>query len=53
MRTVRSAALACFGHVTTTLLLGVVLWIAGATLAVRYAHFVSLGSTLYFKTIES
>lgn len=46
MRTVRSAALAGFGHVTTTLLLGVVIWIAGATLAVRYAHFVSLGSAL-------
>jgi ABC-type nickel/cobalt efflux system permease component RcnA len=32
--------------VTTTLLLGVLIWIVGATLAVRYAHLVSLGSAL-------
>jgi ABC-type nickel/cobalt efflux system permease component RcnA len=45
-RTVRSAALAGFGHVTTTLLLGALLWIVGASLAARYAHFVSVISAL-------
>jgi len=46
VRTARSAALAGFGHVTTTLLLGAFLWVVGASLAVRYAHFVSLASAL-------
>ena len=43
-RTARSAALAGVGHVTTTLLLGVLLWVVGTALAVRYAHLVSLVS---------
>jgi ABC-type nickel/cobalt efflux system permease component RcnA len=46
VRTARSAALAGFGHVTTTLLLGALLWVVGASLAARYAHFVSLVSAL-------
>ncbi|HEV2642601.1 MAG TPA: hypothetical protein VGT98_07840 [Candidatus Elarobacter sp.] len=41
-RTARAAAIAGFGHVTTTLLLGIVLWVVGASLAVRYAHLVSV-----------
>jgi ABC-type nickel/cobalt efflux system permease component RcnA len=45
-RTARAAAIAGLGHVTTTLLLGGLLWIAGATLATRYAHFVSIVSAL-------
>ncbi len=45
-RTSRSAALAGFGHVTTTLLLGALLWIIGASLAARYAHYVSLVSAI-------
>ncbi|HEV7179712.1 MAG TPA: hypothetical protein VGN11_07565 [Candidatus Baltobacteraceae bacterium] len=45
-RTARSAALAGVGHVTTTLLLGALLWVAGASLAARYAHLVSLASAV-------
>jgi len=45
-RTARSAALAGLGHVTSTLVLGALLWVAGATLAVRYAHLVSIVSAL-------
>jgi len=41
-RTARTAAVAGLGHVTSTLLLGVVLWAAGAAIAVRYAHAVNL-----------
>ncbi len=44
--TSRSAALAGLGHVTTTLLLGALLWIVGASLASRYAHYVSLASAI-------
>ncbi|MDP9110457.1 MAG: hypothetical protein M3M96_02325, partial [Candidatus Eremiobacteraeota bacterium] len=43
-RTARAALLAGIGHVTTTLLLGALLWIVGASLAARYAHYVSLTS---------
>lgn len=46
IRTARSAALAGFGHVSTTLLLGAMLWIVGASMAVRYAHLVSVASAL-------
>jgi hypothetical protein len=46
LRTARAAVLAGFGHVTTTLLFGVLLWVVGATLAVRYAHLVSLASAV-------
>jgi ABC-type nickel/cobalt efflux system permease component RcnA len=45
-RTARAAALAGLGHVITTLLLGSLLWAAGASLAVRYAHLVSLAAAL-------
>ena len=46
MRTVRAAALAGVGHVTTTLALGALLWIVGAAVAVRYAHLVSLAAAI-------
>jgi ABC-type nickel/cobalt efflux system permease component RcnA len=42
LRTARAAAIAGLGHVTSTLILGAVLWIAGSVLAVRYAHAVSV-----------
>ena len=45
-RIARAAALAGFGHVTTTLLLGAIVWVAGAALAVRYAHLVSSVSAI-------
>lgn len=45
-RTARAAAVAGLGHVTTTLLLDALVWIVGASLAVRYGHFVSLASAL-------
>jgi hypothetical protein len=41
-RTARAAAIAGFGHVTSTLILGIVLWALGATLAVRYGHTVNV-----------
>jgi hypothetical protein len=41
-RTGRAAALAGIGHVTSTLALGAVIWIAGATAAVRFGHAVSI-----------
>lgn len=37
-RTARAAALAGVGHVTSTLLLGVIVWSIGAVFAARYAH---------------
>jgi len=42
VRTARAAAIAGFGHVTSTLVLGLVLWAVGASLAVRYGHTVSV-----------
>ncbi|HMD03312.1 MAG TPA: hypothetical protein VKG44_10145 [Candidatus Baltobacteraceae bacterium] len=45
-RTARAAAIAGFGHVTSTLLLGVVIWAVGATLAVRYGHIVNVAAAL-------
>jgi ABC-type nickel/cobalt efflux system permease component RcnA len=45
-RTIRAAALAGVGHVTTTLLLGVVLWALGASVAARYGHLVSVVSAV-------
>lgn len=41
-RTARAAALAGLGHVTSTLVLGVVLWVVGATAAARYGHIVNV-----------
>src|SRR5215472_12644918 len=37
-RTASAAALAGVGHVTSTLLLGVIVWSIGAIFAARYAH---------------
>jgi ABC-type nickel/cobalt efflux system permease component RcnA len=45
-RTAQAAALAGLGHVISTLLLGGLLWVVGATLATRYAHLVSIVSAL-------
>jgi len=42
IQTARSAALAGVGHVTTTLILGAILWYAGSIAAANYAHIVSL-----------
>ena len=42
IHTARAAALAGFGHVVSTLLLGAVLWAAGAALAARYGHVVNV-----------
>src|SRR3982074_2607873 len=46
VRTARAAALAGFGHVTSTLMLGLILWAVGASLAVRYGHAVSVVAAL-------
>lgn len=46
LRTVQAAAIAGLGHVTSTLLLGVVLWAAGASLAQRYGHIVNVVAAL-------
>ena len=43
-RTARAAAIAGIGHVTSTLVLGMLLWAAGAVLAVRYGHGVNLAA---------
>src|ERR1035437_5521415 len=42
VRTARAAAIAGFGHVASTLVLGLVLWAVGASLAVRYGHAVNV-----------
>ena len=44
--TARTAALAGLGHTISTLAIAVVVWIAGAVLAVRFGHIVSLASSL-------
>jgi len=41
-RTVQAAAIAGLGHVTSTLVLGLILWAAGAALATRYGHVVDI-----------
>ena len=46
VRTARAAALAGFGHVASTLVLGLILWAVGASLAVRYGHAVSVVAAL-------
>jgi hypothetical protein len=46
VRTARAAAIAGFGHVTSTLVLGLVLWAVGASLAVRYGHAVNLSAAV-------
>jgi ABC-type nickel/cobalt efflux system permease component RcnA len=45
-RTGRAAAIAGFGHVTSTLILGLVVWAAGVALAVRYGHVVNVVAAL-------
>jgi len=45
-RTALAAAGAGLGHVTSTLLFGVVVWGIGAVAAARYAHLVDVGSAL-------
>ncbi|HXP93595.1 MAG TPA: hypothetical protein VN905_09010 [Candidatus Binatia bacterium] len=42
LQTARAAALAGFGHVTSTLAFGIVLWVLGATIASRYGYVVNL-----------
>lgn len=46
LRTMRAAALAGFGHVSSTLLLGIVLWVLGATVATHYGHVVNVVAAL-------
>jgi hypothetical protein len=46
IQTARAAAIAGVGHVLSTLFLGAVVWIAGATAAVRYGHVVNLVAAL-------
>jgi ABC-type nickel/cobalt efflux system permease component RcnA len=45
-RTALSAAIAGFGHVTSTLLLGLIFWIVGATLATRYGAAVNAAAAV-------
>lgn len=45
-RTARAAALAGFGHVTSTLLLGFLAWAIGAIAAAHYAHLVNRVSAI-------
>ncbi len=42
---VRAAAIAGLGHTLSTLAIGVLVWVAGVTLAVRFGHLVSLLSS--------
>lgn len=46
LQTARAAALAGVGHVTTTLLIGALVWYAGAIAAARYAHVVDIIAAL-------
>ncbi|MDB5027218.1 MAG: hypothetical protein JWO66_907 [Candidatus Eremiobacteraeota bacterium] len=46
LRTARAAAIAGFGHVASTLVLGLILWAVGASLAVRYGHAVSVAAAV-------
>ena len=45
-RTARAAALAGAGHTASTLAIAVVVWAAGAVVAVRFGHVVSLASSV-------
>jgi ABC-type nickel/cobalt efflux system permease component RcnA len=45
-RTARAAAIAGFGHVSSTLVLGLVLWAVGASLAARYGHAVNVAAAV-------
>jgi ABC-type nickel/cobalt efflux system permease component RcnA len=46
MRTARAAAIAGFGHVASTLVLGLILWAVGASLALRYGHAVNVAAAI-------
>jgi hypothetical protein len=45
-RTARVAALAGVGHIVSTLLIAILVWLAGTLLAVRFGHLVSLASSI-------
>ncbi len=45
-RTARTAAIAGIGHTVSTLIIASIVWIAGAVLAVRFGHAVSLVSSM-------
>lgn len=45
-KTARTAAIAGLGHVTSTLAIAIVVWLAGAALATRFAHLASLLSSI-------
>ena len=42
LRTMRAAAIAGIGHVGSTLVLGIVLWVLGASVAAHYGHVVNV-----------
>src|ERR1700682_1503698 len=46
LRTARAAAIAGFGHVASTLGLGLILWAVGASLALRYGHAVNVAAAV-------
>jgi ABC-type nickel/cobalt efflux system permease component RcnA len=46
LRTARAAAIAGFGHVASTLVLGLILWAVGASLALRYGHAVNVAAAI-------
>lgn len=46
VKTAQTAAIAGLGHVTSTLLIALIVWGAGAALAVRFAHLVSAFSSI-------
>jgi hypothetical protein len=46
LRTARAAAIAGFGHVASTLVLGLILWAVGASLALRYGHAVNVAAAV-------
>lgn len=45
-KTARTAAIAGLGHVVSTLIIAVIVWVAGAALAVRFGHLVSILSSV-------
>ncbi len=44
--TARAALVAGFGHVTSTLLIGLIVWLAGVAFAARFGHLVSIVSSV-------
>jgi ABC-type nickel/cobalt efflux system permease component RcnA len=45
-RTARAAAIAGFGHTVSTLIIAVIVWAAGALLAMRFGHLLNLASSI-------